>query len=413
MTQSTEKRVGIEKIRAYVSTQYLDLEELALARGHDPADVRDNLMQRTRSVNPLWEDPVTMTVNAAKPMLTDEDRDAIELVIVATESSVDQGKAMATYAQRFLGIKENCRLFEVKQACHAGTNAVMMAAHWVLSGIAGDAKALVICTDQSRAHFHKPYEFVMGAGAVAMLISSNPRVLRYEPHHNGYWAKEVADTFRPTSRVETGNGEESLYCYIDALEGSYAHFRSKAGDIDFDAYFKKNIYHVPFGGITFQAHRTMLRQWKRVKKGEAMEHFERKSKPALVYNSQTGSLYSGSTFMALIGLIDSSDDLHPGDRIGIFSYGSGSTGEYYSALIGPDARAIVAANEVQKALDARRRLTIAEYESIEAARFDRIDTGTFVPSLTEPKGLYEEHYAGKELLVLKGCKDHFLEYGWS
>ena len=78
MTTST--KVGIEKIRAYVSTQMLDLLELAKARGHDPADLRDNLLTFTRSVNPLWEDPVTMAINAAQPMLSDDG--AVAVVVV-------------------------------------------------------------------------------------------------------------------------------------------------------------------------------------------------------------------------------------------------------------------------------------------------------------------------------------------
>ena len=405
--------VGIEKIRAYPGTQSLAMEDLALARDHDPVDIHENLLVRSRSVNPLWEDPVTMAVNAANPMLTAEDRERIELVIVATESSVDQGKSMSTYAQHFLGIQPNCRNFEAKHACYGGTSAVMMAAHWVASGLNGDAKALVIATDQSRMSLHEPYEYVMGAGAVAMLISNTPRVLAFEMEHNGFWTNHCFDTFRPTSRVETGNGETSLYCYLDALEGAYAHYLSKAGSVDFDAYFKKNIYHVPFGGITFQAHRTLLRQWRRMKKSEAVAHFESKSKPGLIYNSQVGGTYSGSTFIALMGMIDSCQDLDPGDRISLFSYGSGSCGEFYSGVVGPDARELVARARVQELLDARRPMTVEEYERTEMERFENIDNGNFTPDTGGGGGLFETHYRDKGLLTLTGVADHYRAYDWS
>jgi 3-hydroxy-3-methylglutaryl CoA synthase len=405
--------VGIEKIRAYPGTQSLDMETLALARDHDPVDVHENLLVRSRSVNPLWEDPVTLAINAANPMLTEEDRAAIELVIVATESSVDQGKSMSTYAQHFLGIQPNCRNYETKHACYGGTSAVMMAAHWVASGLNGDAKALVIATDQSRMSLHEPYEYVMGAGAVALLISNNPRVLALEMEHNGFWTNHCFDTFRPTSRVETGNGETSLYCYLDALEGAYAHFLSKAGPVDFDADFQGNIYHVPFGGITFQAHRTLLRQWRRMKKSEALDHFGRKSKPGLRYNSQLGGTYSGSTFIALMGMIDARRDLGPGDRLSLFSYGSGSCGEFYSGVLGPDARDLVAEAGLQALLDARRPMTVDEYEETERERFENIDNGNFSPSTEGQGGLFESHYRGKGLLTLGGISDHYREYVWS
>ncbi|MFH1532639.1 MAG: hydroxymethylglutaryl-CoA synthase [Pseudomonadota bacterium] len=405
--------VGIEKIHVYPGRQSLAMEGLALARDHDPVDIHETLLVRARSVNPLWEDPVTMAVNAANPMLTDEDRASIELIIVATESSVDQGKAMSTYAQHFLGIQPNCRNYESKHACYAGTSAVMMAAHWVASGLNGDAKALVIATDQSRMSLHEPYEYVMGAGAVALLISNNPRVLAFEMEHNGFWTHHCFDTFRPTSRVETGNGETSLYCYLDALEGAYAHFLSKAGPVDFDTYFKKNIYHVPFGGITFQAHRTLLRHWRRLKKSEALAHFERNSKPGLAYTSQMGGTYSCSTFIALMGMIDGCRDLLAGDRISLFSYGSGSCGEFYAGIVGPDARELVAGARVQDLLDARRPMTVEEYEGTEMERFENIDNGNFRPDTGGDRGLFESHYRGKGLLTLKGIEDHTREYDWS
>jgi hydroxymethylglutaryl-CoA synthase len=289
----------------------------------------------------------------------------------------------------------------------------MMAAHWVASELNGDAKALVISADQSRMSLHEPYEYVMGAGAVALLISSNPRVLAFEMEHNGFWTQHCFDTFRPTSRVETGNGEASLYAYLDALEGSYAHFQSKAGQVDFEEYFKKNLYHVPFGGLTFQAHRTLLRQWRPMKKREALEHFNRKSRPGLKYTAQMGGTYSSSIFIALMGLIDSCPELHPGDRISFFSYGSGSCGEFYTGLLGPDARELVSAARFQDLLDARRPITVEEYERTEEERFANIDNGTFTPDTGGDGGLYETHYRGKELLTLKGIADFARDYDWS
>jgi len=403
--------IGIEKISAYPCTLSLDLEELARHRGHDPLDLRQNLLVCRRGLNPLWEDPVTMTVNAAAPMLTDEDRERIELLIVATESSVDQGKPISTWAQRHLGIQPHCLNYESKHACFGGTAALMMAASWVASGLRPQGKALVICTDQSRMHLHKPYEYVMGAGAVAMLVSTEPRVLELELEKNGVFTQEVSDTFRPTSRVETGNGEASLYCYLDALEGALGQYLRQAGPVDLDSYFQKHLYHVPFGGLTFQAHRTLVRQFRRMKKSEALEHFRRRSEPALRYNQEMGGTYSGSTFIALMGLIEACDDLHPGDRLGIFSYGSGSCGAFYSGILGPDARAIVGAARLGELCASRQPLSVEEYEALEGERFRVIDGGDFVPPTNGFHDLYARRYAGQGLLTFKGIHDHYREYG--
>lgn len=406
-------RVGIEKVCAYPCSMALDLEELARARDHDVEDLRGNLFVKARGVNPLWEDPVTMAVNAARPMLTPEDLASIELLIVATESSVDQAKPISTFAQRYLGIGSNCRNFETKHGCYVGTASVMMAAFWAASPLSRGKKALVIATDQSRTHLHKPYEFVMGAGAVAVLIGDNPQVIEFELEHNGYWTQEVSDTFRPTSRVEAGNTDNGLFCYLDALEGAYAHFLQKAGPVDFDTYFKKNIYHVPFGGMTFLAHRTLLRQWKRLKKSEAFEHFKQKSLAGLKYTSHFGGTYSASTFLSLMGVIDCSEDLAAGDRLGIFAYGSGSCGEFYTGVVCPQAREVVARARLQELVDNRHPLSVAEYEEVEQDRFDQVDQADLTPDTSQFGDLYDTRYKGKGLLVLKGVKDHFRDYGWS
>jgi 3-hydroxy-3-methylglutaryl CoA synthase len=254
------RRAGIEKIGAYPGSLVLDIAELGAARGHDPIELHDTMMIDERSINPVWEDPVTMAVNAARPMLTDEDRETIELLIVGTESAPDQEKAASTWVHRYLGLKSSCRNFEVKHACYSGTAGLQMALAWIASGVAGDAKALVITTDQSRMHLGQPYEFVMGACAAAVLVSGRPHLLEVEVGKCGYWTEEVSDLTRPTSRVEQGDAETSLLAYLDALDGAYAHYVERAGEaIDFDAYFSKNVYHAPFGGMTFRAHKALLR----------------------------------------------------------------------------------------------------------------------------------------------------------
>ena len=137
-------------------------------------------------------------------MLTDEDRQRIELLIVASESGVDQEKPMSTWVHRYLGLSPHCRNFEIKHACYGGTAGLQMAASWIASGLAGQAKALLVTTDQSRMHLGQPWEYVLGAGAAAILISREPRIVQLEPGKSGYWTQEVSDLTRPTLTVEIG-----------------------------------------------------------------------------------------------------------------------------------------------------------------------------------------------------------------
>src|SRR6188768_1687439 len=122
---------------------------------------------------------------------------------------------MSNWVQRLAGVGRNCRNFETKHACYGGTAGLMMAAHWIASGQARGKKALVVCADQSRSHIGKPWEFVLGAASVAMLISDQPNFLEFELDKHGYWTQEISDTYRPTSRDEVGHAETSLMGYLE------------------------------------------------------------------------------------------------------------------------------------------------------------------------------------------------------
>ena len=65
--------VGIERIGVYPCSLALPMAELCQARGRDLAAIRDTMMIDERSVNPLWEDPVTMAVNGDMEMNSDRD----------------------------------------------------------------------------------------------------------------------------------------------------------------------------------------------------------------------------------------------------------------------------------------------------------------------------------------------------
>ena len=241
--------IGIEKINLYGSSLFLDQRTLALARDRDPQKVVADFLIDTRSLNPLYEDTVTMGANAAAPLLTDEDRNGIGFLVVGTESSVDFGKPISTNIHGALGLPSNVRNFETKHACYSGVAALDAALNWLAAGLNKGRKALVISTDFSRMHLHAKEEFVLGGVAVAMIVSDSPKVVEYELARKGTWTTDVYDTFRPSARHEMGNNEVSLYSYLDALEGSYNDYvAGDSGGSDFDTAFAQNCYHTPFPG---------------------------------------------------------------------------------------------------------------------------------------------------------------------
>jgi hydroxymethylglutaryl-CoA synthase len=183
--------------------------------------------------------------------------------------------------------------------------------------------------------------------------------------------------------------------------------------VDFDNYFAQNCYHTPFPGMAFQAHRTMCNQARPRTKLEIRESFTRKVQPSLLYARRVGSTYGASNFLGICGLAMSAQGLKAGDRISFFSYGSGAIGEFYSGLLCPEAREVVAGMEIDKNLDARRAVSVAEYENIEKMREEAIEQPCFDPDFSLPEGWYDTYYRGRKRLVLRQVKDFYRTYEWS
>lgn len=406
--------VGIEKLSLYPGRLYADALDLAEARGSDRTRMRDQVMVACRTVVPVFEDTVTLAVNAAQRLLTPEDRASIGLVIVATESGVDFGKSISTWVHRFCELPANCCGFELKNACYGGTGALKMASAWIASGAARGRKALVISADYTRSGTRDEYDAIGGGSAVAMLVSDTPRLLALELEQTGHWANELTDAFRPTSRVETVDSEISLYSYLDALEGAFEHYEQLAGPVDFAA-FKKHIYHAPFPGMPLIAHRTLLqRSGVDAKDVAAITHsYRQKVQDGIHFGRRVGTAYGASNFISLLGHLTVGKDLTPGDRIAFFAYGSGCQGEFYSGVLGEAAEEQVGSLELDRALDERRRVSVKEYELIEATRDSFIDCPDYVAPRELIPGVYEDLYRGQHLLLLERVEDHRRVYGWS
>jgi hydroxymethylglutaryl-CoA synthase len=406
--------IGIEKLGVYPCALALDIRELCAARGLDARNFCDRLLCRERSVMAPFEDVVTLAVNAALPMLTDADRQRIRLLIVSTESSPDQEKPVSSWVHAFLGLRSDCRNFEIKHACYGATAALQMAVAWLASGIAGDAAALVINTDHALIGIGGPQEPVLGAGAAAVLVSGAPRIAAIDAGWSGVYANEVPDLFRPAPGVETGNADESLTAYLDAAELTFDAYERCTGQVvDFDRFFAANVYHVPFGGLAQRAHMRLARRELGLSKADAEAHWARKSAMSLTYNRRMGGVYGAATVVALAGLIDGSPHLAPGDRIGIFSYGSGSCAEFYSVTLLESARETVARARIREQLDARRRLTVGEYEACERALLAATCARTHVPPADLVAGAFPERCSRGGTLVFRGTRDYVREYAWS
>jgi polyketide biosynthesis 3-hydroxy-3-methylglutaryl-CoA synthase-like enzyme PksG len=408
--------IGIEAINCYAGVASMDVRALFERRGLDLSRF-DNLMLHRKSVALPCEDPVSFGVNAAKPIvdqLTPDERKRIELLITATESGLDFGKSLSTYIHDYLGLSRQCRLFEVKQACYGGTAALQMAAHTIAAEAAPGVKALVIATDISRAAIKGTYiEPSQGAGAVAMLVSDTPQVLDLDVGASGCWSYEVMDTCRPNTEIETGDSDLSMLSYLDCLEHTYQNYADRVEHPDFVQSFDYLSFHTPFGGMVKGAHRMLLRKLKSLPPAEIEADFQRRLQPSLKHCREVGNIYSATLYLALISLLDHASIDQP-KRIGLFSYGSGCSSEFFSGVVTPASQSRVRALALGAQLNDRYALTPDEYDSL--VDLNREWIWGIKDHETNPEryaSIYERTLTGRRRLILNKIKNFHRQYIWS
>jgi 3-hydroxy-3-methylglutaryl CoA synthase len=414
--------LGVDRLWVEPSTIAMDMATLVRARGADVGEVCGEMMIDERSVPPPWEDPVTLAVNAVLGLLPDAwERERVKLLLVATESAPDQEKAMSTWVQRHAGLPDDCRNLEIKNACNGGSGALRLAMAWLATEAGHDETAVVVCADIGRTHFHKPYEFVMGAGAVALLVSRDPAFLAIDRGLNGLYTHEVSDLIRPTSKVEAGHSETSLLSYMEAVDMAFTRY---AGAVErhggprldnvatLQAWLPHQVYHTPFGGITRRAHRSLMRGLAGWEPATQADDYVRRVEPSLRFNRRMGGTYAGSVFISLLGTAVSEPKI-AGRRVGVYSYGSGSTGEFYSGVFGPNAHHIARDVDLDARLDGRLAADVALYEDAETRRSALIDLSDFDVATSGLGGLFASRYAGRGRLVFTGAQSHIRRYAWS
>ncbi|MEU3260646.1 hydroxymethylglutaryl-CoA synthase family protein [Streptomyces albidoflavus] len=405
---------GIEALNVWCGLAAITVPELFRGRGLDPARI-DNLMMTRRSIGLPYEDPITNAVNAARPIvdaLAPEDRARIEILVTSTESGVDYSKSVSSYVHEYLGLSRNCRMLEVKQACFGATAAVQTAVGYLASGISPGAKALVIATDvavvDEQAEYSEP---AAGHGAAAVLLSDDPRIMTMDLGAFGNYSYETLDSARPSPRFDIADVDRSLFAYLDCLTNSYADYTGRVEGSDLVTTFDHLVMHTPFAGLVKAGHRKLMRGQGRPAT-ELQEDFERRVAPSLRYPALVGNLCSGSVYLALASLLDSGAVTAPG-RVGIFSYGSGCSSEFFSGVVDAESAATVSAMNVTAHLENRADISFAEYTDVLE---ENLKCLVPVPDRTVGSGCWDAigQRAGgrKEMLTFTGVRNYHRQYEW-
>jgi hydroxymethylglutaryl-CoA synthase len=375
--------VGIERIAAYVPSYALPLRELALARSVPPEKMTAGLGVHEMAIPAPCEDVVTLAASAGQRCLARAgvDPQDIGMLLVATETGVDHAKPVGIFVHELLGIGRHCRVFELKHACYAGTAAVMTAADWIRAGAGRRRRALVVASDIARYELGSPGEPTQGAGAVAMLVGPEPRVLALEAE-SGTFAANVYDFWRPFGRREAlVDGKFSVDCYLEALAGAFLQYRALerpplAPEETLSDRLARLLFHTPFPKMAVKAHRRLVElDWRaaggrfaRVEPAldEAVaQSFRESAAVALEAVARIGNTYTASLYLCLAGLLEREARALGGRRIGLFSYGSGCCAEFFTGTVPSGVEAVADAG-LGELFRARTMIDVAEYERLVA-----------------------------------------------
>lgn len=382
--------IGIDKINFYVPKYYVDMVKLAEARQVDPNKFLIGIGQTEMAVSPVNQDIVSMGANAAKDIITDEDKKNIGMVIVATESAIDNAKAAAVQIHNLLGIQPFARCFEMKEACYAATPAIQLAKDYLAQR--PNEKVLVIASDTARYGINSGGEPTQGAGAVAMMISHEPSILTLNDDAVAY-TEDVYDFWRPTGhKYPLVAGALSKDAYIKSFQESWNEYARRQGKTLSD--FESLCFHVPFTKMGKKALDSIIDNADETTQERLKSGYE----DAVYYNRYVGNIYTGSLYLSLISLLET-HDLKGGQTIGLFSYGSGSVGEFFSATLVDGFEKHLDIEGHKALLNNRTEVSVEEYESF----FKRFDDLEFNHDI-------EQSDKDNNLFYLKDINDDIREY---
>ncbi|MBY4677282.1 hydroxymethylglutaryl-CoA synthase [Marinobacterium arenosum] len=371
--------VGIDEISFYTSNYYLDLRTLAEVQNTDTEKYYQGIGQEKMGMAAPDEDIVTMAANAALPLVERVGSDSISTLMFATETGIDQSKAAGVYVHRLLNLRDNCRVVEMKQACYSATAAIQMAC--ALVARQPDSKVLVIASDIARYDLDSPGEATQGCGAVALLITANPRLVEIHPEVGNY-TEDVMDFWRPNYRsTALVDGKYSTKIYLKSLKRAWENFR-EASSLAFSD-FSYFCYHLPFSRMAQKAHQQLA---KLNKSGLSLEQLEQQIEDTLIYNRIIGNSYTASMYIGLTSLLENCRQNLAGRRIGFFSYGSGCVAEFFSGTVVAGYENWLHRDAHRQMLDARKEVDYDEYLQLyrypdprdgESCEIERGTTGRF------------------------------------
>ena len=414
-------KTGIDAIAFDVAQLHLPIKTLANARNIEPEKLEKGLGLIKMTLPDVHQDTVVFGANALTKLVVDNQIDLNEIarIYVGTESAIDSSKPISSFLIALLeqkfgeGILAECDVVDFTFACIGGVDALQNCLDFVR--LNPTKKAIVVTTDFAKYDLNSTGEYTQGAGALAMLVTANPKIIAFENE----WAtstKGVFDFFKPYRTISkeaiTGNnenkewfanleaeieihkdqpvfdGQYSNQCYMDRTRNAYFAFKKLLNTTEtLYTSWESIIMHLPY---SFQGRRMLSEIYaldavnpiisgnespadyqnklKEVSKSEEYRAFvNQKLQPAEIASSLIGNLYTGSIFMGFLSTLahfaKTKKDIS-GKKFGFLAYGSGSKSKVFEGTIQADWELAVAKAQLFETLEQSHEIDFTTYEKL-------------------------------------------------
>lgn len=414
-------KIGIDSISFDVAKIHLPIKTLAKARNIEPEKLEKGLGLIKMTLPDTHQDTVVFAANALTKLIQENNLNLNEIsrIYVGTESAIDSSKPISSFLISLMEQKfgedtlSECDVVDFTFACIGGVDAMQNCIDFVK--LNPTKKAIVVTTDFAKYDLNSTGEYTQGAGALAMLISSNPRIIAFENN----WAtstKGVFDFFKPfrtlSKEAITGSttneswhdnleaeieihkdqpvfdGQYSNQCYMDRTKNAYFSFKrlKNTSETIYNSW-ESVIMHLPYA---FQGRRMLSEIYaldaenkiingnedaseyqnklRGISKSEEYQNFvNEKLMPAELASSLIGNLYTGSIFMGLLSTLAhfyNTNKEITNSKFGFLAYGSGSKSKVFEGEIQPDWKNAIANSNLFETLEESFEIDFPTYEKL-------------------------------------------------
>ena len=444
---------GIDAIAFDIAKLHLPIRTLAQARNIDPEKLEKGLGLLKMTLPDAHQDAVVFAANALTKLIRENNINPFEIarIYVGTESGIDSSKPIGSFLTTLMEQQfgedtlSNCDTVDFTFACIGGVDALHNCLDFIR--LNPTKKAIVITTDIAKYDLESTGEYTQGAGALAMLIKTDPRIIAI----GNEWTvstKGVFDFFKPYRTLSKWNitnheenepwfgnleakieihkdqpvfdGQYSNQCYTDRTREAYYRFK-EATNTTGSLYntWETIIMHLPYAYqgrrmfseiFALDADTPLLtgneepadyqNRLKEIAKSEEYRLFvNNKLQPAEPASSLIGNLYTGSVFMGLLSALShfAKEEANiTGKKFGFLAYGSGSKSKVFEGTIQEGWK--------KAAQDAQLFETLSESQEIGFDTYLKLHKKEQRYSLLAPSGEWALDRIEKEIPNLMGAR---------